>query len=134
MDSLEKSSAFKSVIRHLENEHQLIHDILSKINYAENAGLNNKIKEMLLREFYKCIDFHFTSEENTMLIFNLEGYKEHKEEHDKLRYKLAELIGSFDIDETDLSELDTYTTTWLNDHNKYSDSKLAADLNKKLID
>lgn len=132
MNTFEKGEAFRSTIQHLENEHQLIHEVLSKLKYAESAGLNNNIREMLLREFYKCIDFHFTSEENIMLIFDLEGYHEHKKEHDILRYKLAELIGSFNTEEADLSELDVFTTNWLEEHNKNSDSKLAGGLKKKL--
>ncbi|MCA1744804.1 MAG: hypothetical protein LC643_03660 [Bacteroidales bacterium] len=50
----------------------------------------------------------------------------HKKEHDSLRHKLAEIIGSLDIEDMDYEDLERFVEDWLKSHTSLTDAKITA--------
>jgi hemerythrin-like metal-binding protein len=124
MDNKNRKEVLAKALEGVDREHDMIFEILDKIKYSFNNDLSAGLKKSLIKELYLFLEFHFTSEENLLVMFDSQDGGSHKKEHDNLRHKLAEIIGSLDIDDFDYQELEQFVAEWLKSHTKHSDTKL----------
>ncbi len=59
-----------------------------------------------------------------LALFDYPDCDRHKKEHDNLRHKLAEIIGSMDVEDIDYEDFELFVTNWLKSHTKQSDAQL----------
>jgi len=128
MKGNDKKDILSTALKSMNKEHDMIKEILNKINYAYNNKLNTTIKKKLINELYIFLDFHFTSEENMLTMFDYPDYDKHKEEHDHMKYHLAEIIGTLDVEEIDFEELKNFIYESLHIHTQKSDAELTKHL------
>lgn len=132
MNSNLREEVLEAALEAVEREHEMIYVILKKIKYAYTADLSDKLKKSFIKELYQFLDFHFTSEENLLAICEYPDCDRHKKEHDNLRHKLAEIIGSFNVENIDYQDFELFVTDWLNSHTKHSDAHLTDFLQAQL--
>ena len=77
-----------------------------------------------LEELHKYADFHFTSEENVMLMNGYPDYEKHKKQHDELIQTLANTINFLDVKRIDKNQLIDFLTHWFVDHTTLVDLEL----------
>lgn len=129
MDNVLRKEVLATALEAVDKEHEMIHVILDKIKYAYTGDLSEGLKKSFIKELYQFLDFHFTSEENLLAMFNYPECERHKKEHERLRHKLAEIIGSLDIENIDYEDLELFVTDWLKSHTKHADAHLTEYLN-----
>ncbi|MDD2559085.1 MAG: bacteriohemerythrin [Bacteroidales bacterium] len=111
-------------IPEIDSQHQFFVGIIQKINAAYANDQDKDYISLLIKELYKYVDFHFISEENNMIFHNYPEYKNHKKEHDALLSRLSELIGVFESEFIDRSELMDFLMNWFVEHTTKTDKKL----------
>ncbi len=124
MDNKNRKEVLAKALEGVDREHDMIFEILAKIKYSFSNDLSAGLKKSLIKELYLFLEFHFISEENLLIMFNSPDGGQHKKEHDNLRHKLAEIIGSLDVEDFDYHELEQFVAEWLKSHTKHSDAKL----------
>ena len=129
MDDVIRREVLTTALEGVDKEHEMIYVILNKIKYSYAGDLSEGLKKSFIKELYQFLDFHFTSEENLLVLFNFPDFDRHKKEHDNLRHRLAEIIGSLDIENIDYEDLELFVTDWLKSHTKHSDAHLTQYLN-----
>ncbi len=124
MDNIIRKEVLATALEGVDKEHEMIYVILKKIKYSYSGDLSEGLKKSFIKELYQFLDFHFTSEENLLVMFNHPDCARHKKEHDNLRHRLAEIIGSLDIEDIDYSDLELFVADWLKSHNQQSDAHI----------
>jgi hemerythrin-like metal-binding protein len=124
MGNSNRKEVLETALEGVDREHEMIYEILNKIKYSFTNDSSAGLKKSLIKELYLFLEFHFTSEENLLIMFNCPDLDQHKKEHDNLRHKLAEIIGSLDVEDFDYEDLEQFVTEWLKSHTKHSDAKL----------
>lgn len=117
----------------IDTEHQIFLKIITKINREFEDDIEIEYKLLLLRELYKYADFHFTSEENRMILYNYPDYNMHKKGHEALLTELSEQIGFFDLKYIDKNKLIDFLFNWFIHHTTSLDLKLGDYLNKIMV-
>lgn len=115
----------------LDLEHEVFVGILKRIYQAYEDNREFKIKDGLLSELHKFIDFHFTSENNMMLLSNDPNYKEHRKDHQLLKEKLGSIISVFTAEHLDLDDLIDFFSFSMRNHANYFDYNLGQHLLKQ---
>lgn len=131
MDRLNKLDFTKSRHEALDREHEVFGEIMKKIVQAYSENRETNIKDGLLRELHKYVDFHFTSEENLMLLSNDPNYNKHREEHQRLMEMLSSIVNVFDVEQLDLDDLIDFISIKLINHTENSDYELGQHLLKR---
>ena len=108
----------------IDAEHKIFLRTIKKIQKAFKIGMDKEILKRLLEELYKYADFHFTSEENVMLVNKYPEYESHKKQHDELIQTLANTINFFDIERIDKKQLNDFLIEWFVEHTTTIDLKL----------
>jgi hemerythrin-like metal-binding protein len=129
MDKVFKKEVLATALEAVDKEHEMIHVILDKIKYAYAGDVSEGLKKSFIKELYQFLDFHFTSEENLLALFDYPEHQRHKTEHDGLRHKLAEIIGSLDFESIDYEDIELFVTDWLKSHTRHSDAHVTEYLN-----
>lgn len=124
MGRVDRKEVLATALEGVDREHDMIYEILNKIQYSYTNHLSVGLRKSLVKELYLFLDFHFTSEENLLTMFDCPDCELHKKEHDVLRHKLAELIGSLDIEDFDYGDLEQFVSEWLKSHTRHTDARL----------
>lgn len=114
----------------IDSEHQIFLKIVTKINREFEDNLEIEYKLLLLNELYKYADFHFTSEENSMIFYKYPDYKSHKKVHETLLTDLSEQIGFFNFKHIDKNKLIDFLFNWFIHHTTSLDLKFGEYLSK----
>lgn len=107
----------------LDREHEVFVGIFNRVVHAYEAGREISVKEGLLAELFKFIDFHFTSEENLMLLARDPNYQRHKEDHQRMFEQLRSIIGVYDVEQLDLNDLLDFVNNWMKGHAQMLDAE-----------
>lgn len=111
-------------VEEIDFEHQVFVRIIQKIDAAYADNYDKEYIGLLIKELFKYVDFHFISEENSMIFHNYPDYKNHKKEHDSFLNSLAEIIGVFESEFIDRIELTALLLNWFVEHTTIIDKKL----------
>ena len=129
-DIISWKKEYETGIHEIDSEHQIFVSIIQKINTAYFNNYNEEYIIRLIKELYKYADFHFISEENIMIFNNYSDYENHKKEHNSLLYRLTEIIGAFESEFIDPSELINFLINWFQEHTTKTDMKLSGFLRR----
>ena len=116
MESLNWKKEYSVGVFEIDAEHKIFLKTIKKIYFAFESGLSGEMLIRLLEELYKYADFHFTSEENVMLMNQYPDYTNHKKQHDELIQTLSNTINFFSIDEINQTQLMEFLIRWFKDH------------------
>lgn len=81
MDNKNRKDVLAKALEGVDREHDMIFEILDKIKYSFTNDLSAGLKKSLIKELYLFLDFHFTSEENLLVMFDCPDGGRHKKEH-----------------------------------------------------
>lgn len=124
MRSLNWKKEYSVGVFEIDAEHKIFLKTIKKIHNAFESGMNGDMLIRLLEELYKYADFHFTSEENVMLLNEYPDYESHKKLHDELIQTLSNTINFFDVDEIDKTRLIEFLIQWFKEHTTSIDLNL----------
>ncbi|MFA5469326.1 MAG: bacteriohemerythrin [Bacteroidales bacterium] len=123
MEKISWKKEYEIGVPEIDSQHQFFVGIIQKINAAYANDCDKDHISLLIKELYKYVDFHFVSEENSMIFHKYPEYKNHKKEHDALLSRLAELIGVFESEFIDRIELVDFLMNWFVEHTTKTDKK-----------
>lgn len=113
----------------IDGQHKKLVDMLNEANdildsVKDNQQAFNSISH-LLNELVEYSVYHFDAEEKIMQDYNYPGYPEHKEEHEKFKAKIGEILKEdFTVDTFNkTNELLKFLFKWLINHINYIDKK-----------
>ncbi|MCG6188887.1 bacteriohemerythrin [Maribellus maritimus] len=124
MKDLNWKNQYSVGVFEIDAEHRIFLKTIKKIYHAFESEMDDEIIKLLLEELYKYADFHFTSEENVMLMNDYPDYKSHKKQHDELIQTLANTINFLDVKKIDKEQLIRFLIQWFKEHTASIDLKL----------
>ena len=111
----------------IDTDHQYLFNLINEFHDALTGGLAAERIATTLESLVSYTRFHFSREENHMLKRGYDGYRGHKQLHDKLISDLEDLRRRFEAGDAMVGiELSTFLTDWLISHIMRTDIKLAA--------
>lgn len=116
----------------IDEEHKQLFLLVNELHNAMKKGHGKEILQETLDKLIKYTIQHFTHEEILMLSKSYPRYKQHKEQHTELTYKVKELRAKFVAGNTNINvELLHFLHQWLTHHIKGEDLKLFKYLKKQ---
>jgi len=124
MENLNWKKEYSIGVFEIDAEHKIFLKIIKKIYHAFEIGMKEELLIRLMEELYKYADFHFTSEENVMVINKYPDYESHKKMHEELMQTLSNTINFFNVDEVDKTQLVEFLIRWFREHTTSIDINL----------
>jgi hemerythrin-like metal-binding protein len=113
----------------IDREHRIWFATVNRLHQAMLAGKGKDVLKPLLAEAGQYTLVHFAHEEKLMAGAHYLGIREHVEQHDVLRKKVAGFAARFARGETTLTiELTLFLSAWLKDHIMTTDIRLGEHL------
>lgn len=131
MKKLNWKKEYSIGVYEIDAEHKIFLKTIKKIYNAFEKNIDKDIVRRLLEELFKYADFHFTSEENVMLMNNYPDYESHKKEHNELTQTLANTLNFLDVDKINKKQLIDFLIQWFIEHTTSTDLELGKYLQKK---
>lgn len=131
MTSIEWNSKYELGSDQIDTQHQILFNIIKKLNQAKNDELDKQYIESLYSELLKFSEFHFCSEENIMIENSYPGYISHRKEHEKVLSDLRNRLFSLKYEYIDFANLETFLIDWFSHHTSTEDAQLVAFLKDK---
>ena len=131
MENLNWKNKYSVGVFEIDAEHKIFLKTIKKIHHAFESGMSGEMLIRLLEELYKYADFHFTSEENVMLMNEYPDYESHKKQHDELMQTLSNTINFFNTDNIDKLKLIEFLVRWFKEHTTSVDLNLGIFLQNK---
>ncbi len=104
-------------IAEVDEEHKHLIDVLNSAYARMMSGDSEQAVQELLHELDDLVGCHFDDEEKLMRGMNYPNYDEHREYHEKLRARYAELKGRLSRGDREAgNELFSYLGKWLRNH------------------
>lgn len=112
-------------IKIIDDQHIEIAETLNKLYLQLDEGNKDKITG-LIKELDKLSNEHFDTEEELMQVYKISSFFSHKLEHDRVRRKIAKYKNEILENKRNLDlEFITSMKTWMFNHHKFNDSKMA---------
>lgn len=109
----------------LDYEHQMLLELIRNLSIAGERGESKEWCVRLLRELRKYLEYHFFSEENTMLKVGYPDYLSHQQHHTEVKTMLDERIDAYQHDRIDIEAMVVYLFDSFAMHSTHCDRKLA---------
>lgn len=123
MSMIKWDDSYFTGIEQFDAEHKHLFGLL---NTAYDDFIDGSQRETLgtvLDELADYATYHFANEEHWMDEFNYPDLDKHREEHEKFRLRLRELVKDYHMQKNSLSlELLTFLTNWLINHINKTDA------------
>jgi len=127
MRSLEWNQSHAAFVTEIDDEHQEIFKALSELREALDAGCPVEQLRQVSRHLAACTVAHFAHEERLMRAARYHARDWHKQQHDHVRTRLAQLAPRVEHGDAEAgTELAEYLTAWLHDHTRLTDRMLGA--------
>jgi hemerythrin-like metal-binding protein len=111
----------------IDADHQYLFRLINEFHSALTSGQAAEMISTTLESLLAYTRFHFSREESYMLGRTYDGYRAHKQLHDKLIADLEALRARFQNGDAMVGiELSTFLTDWLINHIMRNDTKLAS--------
>lgn len=109
----------------VDEQHQQLFDIVNSLHDALIIGEDFQVLQKILDHLASHTIAHFQTEEKLMIAVNYPEYDRHKQTHDHLIAKVANLLQKFrDRDATVTTEITQFLAEWLAHHIKGEDRKM----------
>jgi hemerythrin len=122
---------FSVNIKEIDDQHKQFIEILNKLYDAlEKLKIKSELGK-ILNELIEYAELHFSTEENYFDQCHYENSDEHKEEHRKIKEKLADFKKQYQDEKIEItSDFVDFVEDWLVDHLESQDQKYVKCLNK----
>ena len=118
-------------VKEIDEQHQHFIRILNHLYEAVSHATDQKELKVILDELVTYTDLHFKTEEKYFDKFHYENSAEHKDEHAKLREKVADFYKKYEEGKAEISvELLDFLEDWLVEHLDVQDKKYIDCFNK----
>jgi len=114
-----------------DDQHKQLVAMIHKLNDAMRSGHGRNVIGEILSGLVKYADSHFTQEERFMQQQNYPEYAAHKDVHDALRKKVAEVMGEYEQGRAVPAAIMTFLSDWLISHIMNVDRKYGDYMVKK---
>jgi hemerythrin-like metal-binding protein len=118
----------------IDEQHKHLFEVLGNLFDGMGKGGTREILNITLGELVQYAAEHFATEEIFMTQYDFPGYKEHKQEHETFKSKVAAFQKDFTAGKAMLSaEVVNFLVSWLDHHILHIDKKYSPFLNEKGI-
>lgn len=125
MEPIKWQKKYSVGIPEIDFQHRFFFLLIERLESLINKGCDKLHISNLMNELAQYAVFHFTSEENRMLITNYENIYLHKMSHIDLIQKLNVVKARYDYFGTGIDTIVPFLTEWLINHTISEDLKLA---------
>lgn len=132
MGLFEWSDSYRVDYPDIDNQHKRWFQIAQELHSAVVTRKGREVLGQTLSNLVAYTKGHFATEERLMLTHGYPGYTEHKDQHEALRAKLAELQRDFETGRATIAmEFLQFFKVWLAHHISVVDNRVGAYLNQK---
>lgn len=127
MALLQWTDNLKVNVREFDEQHQKLVGMINDLHDAMAAGKGKEAMQPLLRNLVSYTMTHFRAEEQCMQKYQYPEYAQHKQQHEALTSKVADLRQRFEAGQLSITiETMNFLTDWLKKHimgtdKRYSD-------------
>jgi len=116
----------------IDNQHRRWFQLAHEVHSAAVTGKGKEVLAQALANFAAYTKGHFAAEERLMLTNGYPRFPEHKDQHDELARKIAQIQCDFEAGRATVTmELLQFLRVWLGHHISVVDTRLGAYLNQK---
>ncbi len=121
-------------VRHLDNEHKKLVDLINQFHDAMREGKAKESMGKILNELISYTRYHFTNEEAMMAKIGYADLEEHKKVHAQLIQQVVDINEKFKKGSAVVSiQLMNFLKDWLMKHIQGVDKKYSESFNSKGI-
>lgn len=132
MGLFEWSDSYKVDYPDIDNQHKRWFQIAQELHSAVVTRKGREVLGQTLNNLVAYTKGHFATEERLMLTHGYPDYSEHKDQHEALRAKLAQLQRDFEAERATVAvEFLQFFKVWLAHHISVIDNRVGAYLNQK---
>lgn len=110
----------------MDIQHQYLYRLFDSLETFQGSSL-----EPLLREIELYVNFHFTSEENLMRLYEYPGFASHQTDHEYAAAKLVSFMENSGDGKQNPAQLRIFLTGWLMEHSKTADADYVSWIEKR---
>ncbi len=119
-------------IREIDEQHKKLVQLLNDLYAAMKAGKGEAVQARLLEELVNYTIHHFENEERYLTKYGYPEFRQHKQEHEALKAKVADFAGKLRQGKVAVSsEILTFLKNWVVNHIKKTDKRYSSFLNQK---
>jgi hemerythrin len=104
-------------VEEIDAQHRRFLSLMEKLYQSKDDALDKSI----LKELVRYAEFHFSSEEKMMQIYNYDKIQDHQELHEKLMTELLSYSNPIGSEELDKFKLLKFLIKWFLDHTTRED-------------
>ncbi len=106
----------------MDEQHKYLYRIFDLLE-SDDHVTNKAFTEKLLKEIEHYINFHFTSEEHLMRMYEFPGFAIHQSDHEQAAMKFVGFMDDYDAGKLNPMALRLFLRNWLWEHSKESDTE-----------
>ncbi|MFP4165472.1 MAG: bacteriohemerythrin [Chitinispirillaceae bacterium] len=96
-----------------------VFDLLPK----ENTVRDREKMDSILKEIERYLNFHLTSEEHLMRMYDFPGFAAHQSDHELAAFRLVSYMDDFEAGKLNPGSLRSFLFSWLYEHSMDSDTE-----------
>jgi len=105
----------------MDIQHQYLYGLFDLIGTVQNSSGRFSLQP-LLDEIELYVNFHFTSEENLMKLYEYPRFSAHQSDHELAAAKLVNFLEDYEKEQLNPAALRIFLTGWLMEHSETADS------------
>ncbi len=106
----------------MDVQHKYLYRLFDRIENSTAVTDKIQMKE-ILDEIERYLNFHFTSEEHLIRLYNAPGFSEHQSDHEQAASRFVGYLDDFDAGQLNPASLRIFLSGWLMEHSELSDSQ-----------
>jgi hemerythrin-like metal-binding protein len=106
----------------MDVQHQYLYGLFDSIEYSSEVEDMEKMR-FVLQEIERYLNFHCSSEEHLMRLYDAPFFSVHQSDHEAVATKFIQYMDDFDAGRLNPASLRIFLTGWLMEHSRTSDSQ-----------
>ncbi len=120
----------------MDEQHFYLYRVFDLLPQENRVG-NREMTESVLKEIERYLNFHFTSEEHLMRMYDFPGFAAHQSDHELAALRLVSYMDDFEAGKLNPKALRSFLFSWLYEHSIDSDTiyvKWVEKVRKELVE
>ncbi len=113
---------YKLEFAEMDIQHDYLYRLFDSIEQSTEVT-DTFSMDLILKEIERYLNFHFTSEEHLMRIYEIAGFAEHQSDHEIMASQFIRYLNDFDAGQLNPAALKIFLTGWLMEHSELIDSQ-----------
>lgn len=106
----------------MDVQHDYLYRLFDSIEQSTEVT-ESLVMKKILKEIERYLNFHFTSEEHLMRIYEIPGFAEHQSDHENMASQFIRYLNDFDVGQLNPAAVKIFLTGWLMEHSESIDSQ-----------